>query len=207
MTASFAPTHTVSNQVPDLVPYDTSEDASLMEGLRREGAEWAEADVRRLGVRAGSVEAQNWRRLANEYPPVLRTHDRYGNRIDEVEFHPHWHDLMSVAVENGLHATPWQSDRPGEHVARAAKFYAWGQVEAGHMCPISMTYAAVPALRHNSALAQMYEPLLASTQYDFGLRVPSSKRGLIAGMSMTEKQGGSDVRANTTAVPHLKHHC
>ncbi|MGB7384143.1 MAG: acyl-CoA dehydrogenase family protein [Rhodococcus sp. (in: high G+C Gram-positive bacteria)] len=200
MTASFAPTHTVSNQVPDLVPYDTSEDASLMEGLRREGAEWAEADVRRLGVRAGSVEAQNWGRLANEYPPVLRTHDRYGNRIDEVEFHPHWHDLMSVAVENGLHATPWQSDRPGEHVARAAKFYAWGQVEAGHMCPISMTYAAVPALRHNSALAQMYEPLLASTQYDFGLRVPSSKRGLIAGMSMTEKQGGSDVRANTTTA-------
>lgn len=200
MTASFAPTHTVSNQVPDLVPYDTSEDASLMEGLRREGAEWAEADVRRLGVRAGSVEAQNWGRLANESPPVLRTHDRYGNRIDEVEFHPHWHDLMSVAVENGLHATPWQSDRPGEHVARAAKFYAWGQVEAGHMCPISMTYAAVPALRHNSALAQMYEPLLASTQYDFGLRVPSSKRGLIAGMSMTEKQGGSDVRANTTTA-------
>ncbi|MCZ4276713.1 acyl-CoA dehydrogenase family protein [Rhodococcoides yunnanense] len=200
MTASFAPTHTVSNQVPDLVPYDTSEDASLMEGLRREGAEWAEADVRRLGVRAGSVEAQNWGRLANEYPPVLRTHDRYGNRIDEVEFHPHWHDLMSVAVENGLHATPWQSDRPGEHVARAAKFYAWGQVEAGHMCPISMTYAAVPALRHNSALAQMYEPLLASTEYDFGLRVPSSKRGLIAGMSMTEKQGGSDVRANTTTA-------
>ena len=200
MTASFAPTHTVSNQVPDLVPYDTSEDASLMEGLRREGAEWAEADVHRLGVRAGSVEAQNWGRLANEYPPVLRTHDRYGNRIDEVEFHPHWHDLMSVAVENGLHATPWQSDRPGEHVARAAKFYAWGQVEAGHMCPISMTYAAVPALRHNSALAQMYEPLLASTHYDFGLRVPSSKRGLIAGMSMTEKQGGSDVRANTTTA-------
>ena len=200
MTASFVPTHIVSNQVPDLVPYDTSEDASLMEGLRREGAEWAEADGRRLGVRAGSVEAQNWGRLANEYPPVLRTHDRYGNRIDEVEFHPHWHDLMSVAVENGLHATPWQSDRPGEHVARAAKFYAWGQVEAGHMCPISMTYAAVPALRHNSALAQMYEPLLASTQYDFGLRVPSSKRGLIAGMSMTEKQGGSDVRANTTTA-------
>ena len=200
MTASNVPTHIVSNQVPDLVPYDTSEDASLMEGLRREGAEWAEADVRRLGVRAGSVEAQNWGRLANEYPPVLRTHDRYGNRIDEVEFHPHWHDLMSVAVENGLHATPWQSDRPGEHVARAAKFYAWGQVEAGHMCPISMTYAAVPALRHNSALAQMYEPLLASTQYDFGLRVPSSKRGLIAGMSMTEKQGGSDVRANTTTA-------
>ncbi|MEO7078070.1 MAG: acyl-CoA dehydrogenase family protein, partial [Rhodococcus sp. (in: high G+C Gram-positive bacteria)] len=133
-------------------------------------------------------------------PPILRTHDRYGNRVDEVEFHPHWHDLMSVAVANGLHATPWRCDRSGAHVARAAKFYAWGQAEAGHMCPISMTYAAVPALRHNPSLADMYEPLLASTHYDFGLRVPTTKRGLIAGMSMTEKQGGSDVRANTTTA-------
>lgn len=202
MRTQFESTHTVFNQAPDLAPYDTSDDLSLLEGVRREGAEWAEADIRALGRRAGSVEAQEWGRLANEHPPVLRTHDRYGNRIDEVEFHPHWHDLMSVAVENGLHATPWQSDRPGVHVARAAKFYAWGQVEAGHMCPISMTYAAVPALRHNPTLAHMYEPLLASTQYDFGLRVPTDKRGLIAGMSMTEKQGGSDVRANTTtAIP------
>ncbi len=202
MTAQFEPTHAVFNQAPDLVPYDTSDDLSLLEGVRREGAEWAEADVRALGRRAGSVEAQEWGRLANEYPPVLRTHDRYGNRIDEVDFHPHWHDLMSVAVEGGLHAAPWQSDRPGVHVARAAKFYAWGQAEAGHMCPISMTYAAVPALRHNPDLAGMYEPLLASTEYDFGLRVPTEKRGLIAGMSMTEKQGGSDVRANTTtAIP------
>ncbi|MGA9869724.1 MAG: acyl-CoA dehydrogenase family protein [Rhodococcus sp. (in: high G+C Gram-positive bacteria)] len=195
-------THQVFNQSTDLVPYDTADDASLLEGLRREGGEWAEADVRRLGALAGSSEVQDWGRLANEHPPVLRTHDRYGNRIDEVEFHPHWHDLMRVAVGNGLHATPWVSDRRGAHVARAAKFYAWGQADAGHMCPISMTYAAVPALRHNSALAQMYEPLLASTEYDFGLRVPTEKRGLVAGMSMTEKQGGSDVRANsTTATP------
>lgn len=197
---TFPLTHTVSNQVPDLVPYNTSEDASLLEGLRREGAEWAQDDVRELGDLAGSAEVQEWGRLANEYPPVLRTHDRYGNRVDEVEFHPHWHDLMSVAVANGLHATPWQCDRPGAHVARAAKFYVWGQADAGHMCPISMTYAAVPALRHNSALAEMYEPLLASTHYDFGLRVPTEKRGLTAGMSMTEKQGGSDVRANTTTA-------
>nr|WP_296768538.1 acyl-CoA dehydrogenase family protein [Rhodococcus sp. (in: high G+C Gram-positive bacteria)] len=197
---TFPLTHTVSNQVPDLVPYNTSEDASLLEGLRREGAEWASGDVRELGDLAGSAEVQEWGRLANEYPPVLRTHDRYGNRVDEVEFHPHWHDLMSVAVANGLHATPWQCDRPGAHVARAAKFYVWGQADAGHMCPISMTYAAVPALRHNSALAEMYEPLLASTHYDFGLRIPTEKRGLTAGMSMTEKQGGSDVRANTTTA-------
>lgn len=199
---TFPATHSVFNQVPDLLPYDTSDDASLLEGLAREGAQWAYDDLRELGDLAGSVEAQEWGRLANEHPPVLHTHDRYGNRIDEVEFHPHWHNLMSVAVAGGLHATPWQCDRSGAHVARAAKFYAWGQADAGHMCPISMTYAAVPALRHNSELAALYEPLLASTHYDFGLRVPTQKRGLIAGMSMTEKQGGSDVRANTTtAVP------
>ena len=195
---TFPATHTVFNQVPDLLPYDTSDDASLLEGLRREGGGWAEDEVRQLGARAGSVEAQEWGRLANENPPALRTHDRYGNRVDEVEFHPHWHDLMNVAIENGLHATPWQHTRPGAHVARAAKFYAWGQADAGHMCPISMTYAAVPALRHNPDLAETYEPLLASTDYDFGLRVPTEKRGLTAGMSMTEKQGGSDVRSGTT---------
>ncbi|AYJ48682.1 acyl-CoA dehydrogenase family protein [Rhodococcus sp. P1Y] len=199
---TFPVTHEVFNQVPDLLPYNTSQDRSLREGLDREGAGWSLGELNELGDLAGSVEVQEWGRLANENPPVLRTHDRYGNRIDEVEFHPHWHDLMSVAVANGLHATPWQCDRPGAHVARAAKFYAWGQADAGHMCPISMTYAAVPALRHNSELTSMYESLLASTHYDFGLRTPTEKRGLIAGMSMTEKQGGSDVRANTTtAVP------
>ncbi|OZE86128.1 DNA alkylation response protein [Rhodococcus sp. 15-649-1-2] len=197
---TFPATHTVFNQVPDLLPYDTSDDTSLLEGLRREGGGWAEDEVRQLGARAGSVEAQEWGRLANENPPVLHTHDRYGNRVDEVEFHPHWHDLMNVAIENGLHATPWQDARPGAHVARAAKFYAWGQADAGHMCPISMTYAAVPALRHNPDLAKTYEPLLASTHYDFGLRIPTGKRGLTAGMSMTEKQGGSDVRSGTTTA-------
>ncbi|WP_037143852.1 acyl-CoA dehydrogenase family protein [Rhodococcoides fascians] len=197
---TFPATHTVFNQVPDLLPYDTSDDASLLAGLRREGGGWAEDEVRQLGARAGSVEAQEWGRLANENPPVLHTHDRYGNRVDEVEFHPHWHDLMNVAIENGLHATPWQDALPGAHVARAAKFYAWGQADAGHMCPISMTYAAVPALRHNPDLAKTYEPLLASTHYDFGLRIPTDKRGLTAGMSMTEKQGGSDVRSGTTTA-------
>ncbi|MCX5045604.1 acyl-CoA dehydrogenase family protein [Aldersonia sp. NBC_00410] len=193
-------THEVFNQVPDLFPTDLSANPALLEGLRREGAAWAEDEVRALGVRAGSVQAQNWGRLANEYPPVLHTHDRYGNRIDEVEFHPHWHDLMQVAVESGLHGTPWREDRAGAHVARAAKFFTWGQSDAGHMCPISMTYAIVPALRHNPELAARYEPLLASRTYDFGLREPSTKAGLIAGMSMTEKQGGSDVRANTTTA-------
>jgi putative acyl-CoA dehydrogenase len=195
-------THEVTNQVPPLVNHDLADDPALLEGLRREGAADAEPELRELGVLAGSEQAQEWGRLAHAYPPILRTHDRYGHRIDEVEFNPAWHQLMDVAVSRGIHAAPWRDGRPGAHVARAAKMYVWGQVEPGHTCPISMTYAAIPALRHSSALSARYEPLLTESVYDYGLRVPSTKRGLIAGMSMTEKQGGSDVRANTTrAVP------
>jgi putative acyl-CoA dehydrogenase len=192
-------THEVTNQVPPLV-YDAADDPALLEGLRRENAGWAEDELRELGRLAGSEQAQEWGRVANENPPVLRTHDRYGHRIDEVEFHPYWHELMRVAVGHGLHAAPWRDDRAGAHAARAAKLHVWNHTEAGHICPISMTYAAVPALRHTAALAEVYEPLLASPEYDFGLRIPTTKRGLIAGMSMTEKQGGSDVRANTTTA-------
>ncbi|MFE6709522.1 acyl-CoA dehydrogenase family protein [Streptomyces sp. NPDC057695] len=195
-------THEVTNQVPPPTGYDVSADPALLEALRREGAGWAEAEVRELGARAGGEQAQEWGRLAERHSPVLHTHDRYGHRIDEVEFHPHWHDLMDVAVRHGLHGAPWRAERPGAHVARAAKVFVWGQADAGHLCPISMTYAAVPALRAQPDLAEVYEPLLTSPAYDFGLRVPAEKRGIIAGMSMTEKQGGSDVRANTTrAVP------
>jgi putative acyl-CoA dehydrogenase len=195
-------THEVTNQVPPPHGYDAAADPALLEGLRREGAAWAEDELHELGVLAGSEQAAEWGRIANENEPVLRTHDRFGHRVDEVEFHPHWHDLMRVAVGHGLHAAPWREERAGSHVARAAKFYLWSQVEAGHTCPVSMTYAAVPALRATPDLAEWAEPLLASREYDFGLREPRGKRGLIAGMSMTEKQGGSDVRANTTrAVP------
>ncbi|TWF95472.1 acyl-CoA dehydrogenase family protein [Saccharopolyspora dendranthemae] len=193
-------THEVTNQVPQLVDHDVADNPVLLEGLRREGAGWAEREVRELGVLAGSSQVQEWGRLVEENPPVLRAHDRYGHRVDEVEFHPHWHDLMTVATGNGLHAAPWQEERVGAHVARAAKMYVWGQTDPGHLCPISMTYAAVPALRAEPALAATYVPLLASPHYDYGLREPTGKRGLIAGMSMTEKQGGSDVRANTTAA-------
>jgi putative acyl-CoA dehydrogenase len=195
-------THVVTNQVPPLVGHDVAADAALIDGLHRHGAGWAEPETHELGQLAGSEQAQEWGRLANSHPPVLRTHDRYGNRIDEVEYHPAYHELMTVAVQHGLHAAPWRDDRPGAHTARAARFYTWEQVESGHGCPISMTYAVVPALRHNQELAARYEPLLAAASYDPGLRVPDTKRGLTAGMSMTEKQGGSDVRANTTrAVP------
>lgn len=190
-------THDVFNQVPELVGHDTAEDQALLDGLVREGAGWATAEVHRLGRLSGSAEAQEWGRLANEHPPVLRTHDRYGHRVDTVEFHPAWHELMRTAVTHGLHAAVWADDREGAHVARAAKFYTW-RPEAGHGCPVSMTYAAVPALRQSPELAAQYEPLLSAGSYDFGLRAPLTKTGLLAGMSMTEKQGGSDVRANTT---------
>ncbi|MFE9955605.1 acyl-CoA dehydrogenase family protein [Micromonospora sp. NPDC005299] len=192
-------THEVFNQVPPLAGHDAADDPALLDGLDREGAGWAAAEVHELGRLGGAASAIEHGRLANEHPPVLRTHDRYGHRIDEVEFHPAWHELMRTAVTHGLHAAPWADDRPGAHVARAAKFYAW-RPDAGHGCPISMTYAAVPALRHSPDLAARYEPLLTATAYDFGLRPPLTKQGLLAGMSMTEKQGGSDVRANSTVA-------
>ncbi|GHF29359.1 acyl-CoA dehydrogenase [Streptomyces mashuensis] len=194
-------THDVLNQPPPLTGFSTADDPALLEALRRD-APWGEAEVRELGARAGAEEVQEWARAAEAYPPVLRTHDRFGHRVDEVDFHPAWHHLMAAAVASGQHAAPWAEPREGAHLVRAAKFYAWAQAEPGHGCPVSMTYAAVPALRAQPELAAAYEPLLASRTYDFGLRPPLEKRGLIAGMSMTEKQGGSDVRANTTtAVP------
>ncbi len=191
-------THEVRNQVPPLAGYDVAEDATLLAAAGREGAGWAAGDLHTLGRLAGSAATGEQARLANEHPPVLRTHDRWGNRIDEVEFHPAWHALMGTAVGHGLHAAPWADQRPGAHVARAAKFYVWTQAEPGHGCPVSMTYAAVPALRHAPELAGRFEPLLEARSYDPGLRPPETKDGLLAGMAMTEKQGGSDVRANTT---------
>ncbi|MEO8889358.1 MAG: acyl-CoA dehydrogenase family protein [Jatrophihabitantaceae bacterium] len=191
-------THDVTNQVPPHTGSDISTHPALFEGLQREGAGWAEDEVRELARLANSEPVQQWGKLANDHPPVLRTHDRHGNRIDEVEYLPQYHDLMRTAVEHGLHGAPWIDDRPGAHVARAAKVLAWSPSDAGHMCPISMTYAVVPALRATPELATRYEPLLTNRVYDYGLRAPLAKRGLIAGMSMTEKQGGSDVRANTT---------
>ncbi|MEV5505619.1 acyl-CoA dehydrogenase family protein [Streptomyces orinoci] len=193
-------THEVFNQAPPLTGFSTADDPALLEALRRDGGGGGEAEVRALGRRAGSEEVQEWARLAEAVPPVLHTHDRYGHRIDEVEFHPAWHRLMAEAVASGQHAAPWVSGEPGAHLVRAAKFYVWAQAEPGHGCPVSMTYAAVPALRAQPQLADSYVPLLASPEYDFGLRPPLGKRGLIAGMSMTEKQGGSDVRANTTTA-------
>jgi putative acyl-CoA dehydrogenase len=193
-------THEVVNQPPPLVGYDVAGDSALTDAVGREGAAWALDDLHRLGRLAGSAEPQRWADEANRNEPRLLTHDRYGHRIDEVEFHPSWHRLMDVAVGEGMAAAPWADPRPGAHVARAAAVFTWNQVEAGHTCPITMTYAVVPALRNAPELAAAYEPLLTSRTYDPGLRAPLGKRGLLAGMGMTEKQGGSDVRSNTTTA-------
>src|SRR5260370_20013020 len=191
-------THQVFKQVPPLVGHDVAADQTLLGAVARHGASWALADLHEVGTAAGSAEVVDLARQANESPPRLRTHDARGNRIDEVEFHPAWHRLMRMAVTHGMHAAPWADQRPGAHVARAAKFYVWAQAEAGHGCPISMTYAVVPSLRHAPDLAARFEPLLTNASYDPGLRPPDAKAGLLAGMAMTEKQGGSDVRANST---------
>jgi putative acyl-CoA dehydrogenase len=199
----MAPTHEVLNQVPPLENYDLfGTDPVLREGLEREGAGWATERLHRLGREAGTAEAYSWGRLANAYPPVLRTHDRYGNRIDEVEFHPAWHELMRTSIAHGCHALPWADPRPGAHVARAALFYVMSQIEAGHGCPISMTYSVLPALRNQPDVAAEWENKVCSFDYDPRMRPAAEKRGVLFGMAMTEKQGGSDVRANTTrAVP------
>lgn len=191
-------THEVFNQSVPLYGHNVADDATLLDGLAREGAGWAIDDVTRLGTLAGTERVQEWGRLANENPPILRPYDRFGHRIDDIEFHPAWDELLSVAVANGMHGAPWSDPRAGSHVARAAKFYVWSNVEAGHTCPISATYASVPALRDTPELAAVYEPLLSNERYEGGLRAPLDKPGLLATMSMTEKQGGSDIRANTT---------
>jgi putative acyl-CoA dehydrogenase len=193
-------THDVTNQPPPLYGHDVAADPALLAGVQREGAGWHLEDLHRLGRLAGSEEVRLWGEQANGNEPELRTHDRYGHRIDEVEFHPSWHRLMDVAVSEGLAGAPWADPRAGAHVARAASFYVWSSAEGGHGCPISMTYAVVPALRTTPELARLYEPLLTSRVYDPGLRPPLGKAGLLAGMGMTEKQGGSDVRANTTTA-------
>lgn len=200
-----ATTHAVTNQAPPLVGYDVfAADRALTEGVERHLEPSLTAEAREelggLGRAAGSAQAQEWGVLANGNPPTLHTHDRYGHRIDEVEFHPAWHRLMAKGVSAGL-TSAWS--RPGGHLRRAAAFLVWSQVEAGHTCPLSMTHAAVPALRADPALAAEWEPRLTSTVYDAGLRPAAAKAGVVFGMGMTEKQGGSDVRANTTRATPL----
>jgi putative acyl-CoA dehydrogenase len=192
-------THEVFNQAPPLQDYDVfGTDTALTEAAEREGATWANPELHTLGRLAGTPESQELGRVANENEPVLHTHDRYGNRLDTVEYHPAYHDLMRTSLSHGLHSGPWSDPRPGAHVARAAKIIVWYQVDAGHICPVSMTYAVVPALRHQPEVAAAWEPMIYSTTYDPANRPVAEKAGVTCGMALTEKQGGSDVRANTT---------
>jgi putative acyl-CoA dehydrogenase len=186
------PAREVLNQAPPLQPIDLfGADLALQEALEREGGGWAADAVREASVVAGSVEAREHSRRAENNEPRLVTHDRYGNRVDQVELDPSWHWLLKGAINRSIHSLPWQPDaRPGGHVVRAVLFSLWGNANDGVMCPVSMTYAAVPALRDSAPdLAAEWEPRLTSSEYE---------RGALAGMAMTERQGGSDVRANIT---------
>jgi putative acyl-CoA dehydrogenase len=188
---SINPAGEVLNQAPPLQPVNLFEiDLALREGLEREGGAWGVDRAGDAGIAAGSVKALEHSRRAERNVPILRTHDRYGNRIDEVELDPSWHALLRGAVEREIHSLPWRSEAPGAHVVRAALFMLWGNANAGVMCPVSMTYAAVPALRDGAPeIAAEWEARLTEPDYD---------AGALAGMAMTERQGGSDVRANIT---------
>jgi putative acyl-CoA dehydrogenase len=196
-------THEVTNMPPALADYDLfGTDQALVEATTREGASWAAPSLAALGTQLGRAETIELGFLANRYTPVLHTHDRAGNRRDEVEYHPSWHELMTISVGAGLHASPWSHPRPGAHVARAAGLFLLVQVEAGVMCPTTTTYAAVPALRQQPDLAVEWEPMIHPWRYDPRFRPAAEKTGVLVSMGMTEKQGGTDLRTNTTtAVP------
>ena len=198
-----AVTHEVINQPVELVDvnlYDS--DAALKDAVRREGAEWAANSLGAFGGKAGSAAYLELGALANKNPPELDTHDRYGRRVDLVRFHPAYHELMRTAIEEGIPSAPWTDPREGAHVARAARFYIQSQVEAGHGCPITMTFASVPCLKLQPDLAAEWLPKITARVYDPRNVPVSEKQGATIGMAMTEKQGGSDVRANTTrALP------
>jgi putative acyl-CoA dehydrogenase len=198
-THFMADTHEVINVGRELQDYNLyATDTALREAVAREGAAWAEAELDACGARFGTAEYLELGTLANRFQPELETHDRFGNRVDLVRFHPAYHTLMTTAIEAGMHSSPWVDPRPGAHVARAAKTYLHSQVEAGHGCPVTMTFAVVPALRMQPDLAAKWEPLITARTYDPRNVPVEQKAGITVGMAMTEKQGGSDVRTNTT---------
>jgi putative acyl-CoA dehydrogenase len=193
------PTHAVTNQPPPLVDYNLFDtDPGLREALTREGAGWAETKARAFGADVGSAEAIRQGFEANVHKPELTVFDRYGERIDEVAFHPAWHDLMALGLKSEVHSIAWTANKLGGHVAHAALEYMLTQTEAGVCCPITMTYASIPALKHAPKLYERWAQLILKPAYD-GRSLPAPEKGSATiGMAMTEKQGGSDVRANTT---------
>lgn len=193
------------NQVPPLTGYNLLlSDPTLSDGVLREGAGWAIDQISALGKLLGTEKVQRLGFDANENPPILHTHDRYGNRRDEVVFHPAWHHLMRISVEHQLHSLPWVERKEGAHVARAALMMLASQNEAGHTCPISMTFSSLATLRAEPELAREWEPRILSSNYDFRFLPAPEKTGLLLGMAMTEKQGGSDVRANITQAERIE---
>ncbi|MGQ0709719.1 MAG: acyl-CoA dehydrogenase family protein [Rhodoferax sp.] len=195
----LAQTHSVENVGTELCDYNMyAQDQALVEGVRREGAAWAHEALGAFGALTGSADYLEQGHLANQHTPELETHDRFGRRIDLVKFHPAYHQFMRTAIEHGLHSSPWSHPRTGAHVARAAHSYLQSQVEAGHGCPVTMTFAAVPTLRLQPDLAALWEPKITARVYDPRNVPMEQKQGLTIGMAMTEKQGGSDVQANST---------
>ncbi|MFC0251807.1 isovaleryl-CoA dehydrogenase [Massilia consociata] len=192
-------THQVLNQAAPFEDVNLFRcDPALREAVVREGAGWSAAALDALGATLGQAGVLDLGRQANTHGPRLTSYDRMGNRIDEVEFHPAWHRLMGMMIGAGAHSAPWQDPRPGAQVARAAQYLLFGQVENGAQCPVTMTYASVPALRRHPVLAATWLPKILSNEYDPRSLPVEHKRGALVGMGMTEKQGGSDVRANTT---------
>ena len=197
-------THEVLNQAPPFAGVNLYAcDPALQEGLRREGGGFAAPALEALGARLGSAESQELARLANAHGPRLVAFDRSGNRVDEIEFHPAWHQLMEMMIGAGAHAAPWLEPGPGAQVARAAQYLLFGQLENGAQCPVTMTYASVPALRRHPRIAARWLPRILSREYDPRSLPVGQKRGALIGMGMTEKQGGSDVRANTTRAVQI----
>lgn len=195
----LAQTHDVTNQPPALENYNLFlQDRALQEAVDREGASWAYNDISGLGAIAGHPDIIELGFQANDNKPTFHSHDRFGHRIDEVRFHPAYHELMTLAMEHGLHSSPWQQPGRGAHVARAAKYYLHAQVEASHGCPITMTFAAMPSILKQPQLAENWGPKILDCSYDPRNVPDSEKRSVTIGMAMTEKQGGSDVRANST---------
>jgi putative acyl-CoA dehydrogenase len=193
-------THTIFNQTPPLTDYNLyASDTALQEAVQREGAAWASPELAQAGAELGTCTLFEHARLANRFTPVLHNFDARGMRIDSIEFHPSWHALMQGIVARGYHSSPWAPDsRPGAHAARAAGYLMQAQIESGTLCPTTMTYGAIAALRRDASLAREWVPRLLNREYDARDVAFEKKRGGLIGMGMTEKQGGSDVRANTT---------
>ena len=201
------PTHEVTNQVPELQDYNIfTTDVVLTDGVRREQAGWHEQALTRFGAELGSSEILRLGDLANRHPPELDTHDRFGNRIDRVEFHPSWHALLALMRREGLHALPWLQPKAGAHVARAAGYFMQAQVEAGSLCPTTMTFASIPVLQNEPQLFAELQSRLFSCEHDPRDLPLAQKKSILIGMGMTEKQGGSDVRTNATVARPLNGH-